>query len=357
MSVAAQVEENPTAWDRCRRAGVSREITAPLRFSSASETEERRRLSPLSAIAAPVRDALQEATSHDHVLILTDSMGSVITRYGTGNALGAAGRIGFEEGADWSEASVGTNAISEALRIGEAAYVSGEGHFAYSHATWTCMAAPIRSPGTGALLGVLDVSGPRNQVDRDVVAMVRMTALLTQQMLCLIVPGRDSTDTVRLRLLGAQPAVRIGGESWCKLPLRSAEILALLHSRARGFTATELAHEVYGDEGRPGTIRGELHRMRKRLGPIISSEPYRFAEAFCAVSDVQDVEDALVRQDVDALLRHYSQPLLPASVGDHLVHWRALLDQRANQLVADYGSTAQRARWAQTEMAWQQTAQ
>lgn len=181
MSVAAQVGENPTAWDRCRRAGVSRELTAPLRFSSASETEERRRRNPLSSVAAPVSNALRLATSRDHVLILTDAIGNVITRSGTAIALDAAGRIGFEEGAQWSEASVGTNAISEALRLSEAAYVSGEGHFAYSHASWTCMAAPIYSPGTGALLGVLDVSGPRDQLDQDVVSMVRMTALLTRR--------------------------------------------------------------------------------------------------------------------------------------------------------------------------------
>lgn len=356
MSVAAQVGENPAAWDRCRRAGVSRELTAPLRFNSASETEERRRRNPLSTVAAPVRNALKMATSRDHVLILTDAIGNVITRSGTANALDAAGRIGFEEGAQWSEASVGTNAISEALRLSEAAYVSGEGHFAYSHASWTCMAAPIHSPGTGALLGVLDVSGPRDQLDQDVVSMVRMTALLTQEMLRVVLPDQQSSDTVRLRLLGARPCVRIGGRAWQKLSLRSAEILALLCSRTRGFTSAELAHELYGDGGRPGTVRAELHRLRKRLGPVISSEPYRFAEDFCTVSDVHDVEDALARQDVEALLDCYTQPLLPASAGEHLIRWRALLDSQANQLLTDYGSATQRAQWTQTEMAWKRAA-
>ncbi|WP_120005298.1 helix-turn-helix domain-containing protein [Nesterenkonia muleiensis] len=355
MTVAAQATENPAAWDRCRRAGLSREITGPRHVSPASEIEERRRRSPLSAVAAPVRDALVRATSHDHVLILTDARGSVITRHGTAAALGAAERIGFDEGADWSETSVGTNAISEALRLSGAAYVSGEGHFAYSHADWTCMAAPVYHPNGGDLLGVLDVSGPRAQLGQDVIGMVRMTALLAEEMLRIVVPDvQDPAEMVRLRLLGAQPAVRIGGGPWRKLPPRTAEILAVLSSRARGFTSTELASELYGDDGRPGTVRSEMHRLRKRLGPIISSEPYRFAEGLRTVSDVHDVEEALVREEVDTLLRHYTQPLLPASAGEHLVRWRASLDNRANQLLADFGSTSQRAQWAQTEMAWQQ---
>lgn len=354
MTVAVQSSASPTAWDRCLRAGLSREISAPRRFSSVSEIEERRRRSPLSALADPLRDALQQATSLDHVLILTDAQGSVIARHGTSKALGAAGLIGFEEGADWSETSVGTNAISEAMRLGRPAYVSGEGHFAYSHARWTCMAAPIHSGKTGQMLGTLDLSGPREDLDQDVVAMVRMTALLTQEMLQILSPEEDTDEAVRLRLLGARPAVRIGGGPWQKLSVRSAEILALLSSRARGFSASELAYEIYGDAGRPGTIRAELHRLRKRLGPIISSEPYRFAAELRVISDVDDVEKAVLQQDVDALLQSYTQPLLPGSSGAPLTQWRGWLDSRANQLLADYGSTSQRAQWAQTEMAWQQ---
>lgn len=179
---------------------------------------------------------------------------------------------------------------------GGAAYVSGKGHFAYSHADWSCMAAPIYHPSGGDLLGVLDLSGPRAQLGRDVIGMVRMTALLAEEMLRIATPpAQGSAETVRLRLLGAQPAVRIGCGPWRKLSLRLAEILAVLSSRARGFTSTELACELYGDGGRPGTVRAEMYRLRKRLGPIICSEPHRFAEGLRTVSDVHGVEDALAR--------------------------------------------------------------
>ena len=341
------------AWDRCRRAGLSRDIAAPRRFCSETEISEERYRSPLTALSRPIRDALLRATSHDHVLILTDPQGAILSRHGTHRALAAAGRIGFQEGADWSESSVGTNAISEALRLGGPAYVSGEGHFAYRQAWWTCMASPIFSPSTGELLGVLDVSGPKAQLDRDVIGMVRMTALLAEEMLRLTNREWVPKDLLQLRLLGARPAARIGEGPWCKLSVRTAEILALLSSRPRGYSATELAYEIYGDGGNPVTIRAEMHRIRKRLGAVISSEPYRLTEGLRVSSDVARAEEALAHQDVDALLERYAQPLLPSSEAEQIVQWRAGLDQQANRLVEDYGSTAQRARWARTEMAWQ----
>ncbi|WP_300344301.1 helix-turn-helix domain-containing protein [Nesterenkonia sp.] len=352
MGVAAQVAENSSAWDRCRRAGLSRELTEPRRFQPSQEIELLRRRSPLSRIASPVKQALARATSHDHVLILTDPQGSVLSRFGTRSAITAAAGIGFEEGADWSEASVGTNAISEALRLSRPAYVTGEGHFAYSHAYWTCMAAPIHCPTTGALLGVLDVSGPRSQLGRDVIGMVRMTALLAQEMLRLTEPEPLSTPSLRLRLLGPRPAISAAAGQWRKLSTRTAEILALLSVRTRGFTAAELALELYGEAGRPATVRAEMHRLRKRLGPVVSSEPYRFAEEMNVITDVGSVQDALARSDVEELLQHYTQPLLPASTAESITAWRAGLNDEANRLVADYGSTDQRARWSRTEMAW-----
>lgn len=356
MAVAEKILEPSSSWERCRAAGLSRELTQPRRIQSSAEIAEYRRLSPLTAITTPVKQALDRATNHDYVLILTDPAGHVLQRFGTYAARHAAGQIGFIEGADWSELSVGTNAISEALRLEGPAYVSGESHYAYSHAYWTCMAAPIHCPRTGSLLGVLNISGPRTQVEDDVVGMVRSTALLAQEMLRLTGETADEHNTVRLRLMGAQPAIRTPATGWIKLSLRMAEILALLCSRSRGYSAEELAAELYGDDGRPATVRAEMHRIRRRLGTYISSDPYRFADGVEVTADIHAVQDALVRRDVDALLQCYTQPVLPYSTVECLTQWRAKLDATANELIANYASATQQAHWAQAEMSWEAAA-
>ncbi|MCD5341428.1 hypothetical protein LR392_04185 [Arthrobacter sp. AK04] len=78
---------------------------------------------------------------------------------GSREALRRADRLEFSEGADWSEAGIGTNAISEALVTGGPVQLFSAEHLVRTHHDWACTAAPITDPLTGALLGVLDVPG------------------------------------------------------------------------------------------------------------------------------------------------------------------------------------------------------
>ena len=59
----------------------------------------------------------------------------------------------------WSEDSAGTNAIGTALAIDHAVQVFSAEHFLADQHAWWCSAAPIHDPVTGALLGVVDISG------------------------------------------------------------------------------------------------------------------------------------------------------------------------------------------------------
>ena len=55
---------------------------------------------------------------------------------------------------------MGTNAIGTALAIDHAVQVFSAEHFSAKQHTWWCSAAPIHDPATGAVLGVVDLSGP-----------------------------------------------------------------------------------------------------------------------------------------------------------------------------------------------------
>jgi hypothetical protein len=63
------------------------------------------------------------------------------------------------------------------------------------------------------------------------------------------------------------------------LTLRRAKILALLDSRVQGWTAEELAYELYGDAGTTAAIRTERLRVRSLLGEAVESTTYRFVPA------------------------------------------------------------------------------
>ena len=73
----------------------------------------------------------------------------------------AAEGMNFAEGTLWSEPGTGTNAIGTALAVDHAVQVFGAEHFNEDVQRWTCSAAPIHDPDTGALLGVIDLTGRR----------------------------------------------------------------------------------------------------------------------------------------------------------------------------------------------------
>ncbi|WP_280232252.1 GAF domain-containing protein [Nocardia cyriacigeorgica] len=90
--------------------------------------------------------------------------------------------------------------------------------------------------------------------------------------------GGGSGIRLELDLSGAPVVTAVGGESdWrSALSVRHAEILLLLHLRgSRGLTVAELSRAIYGDPDHAVAVRAELSRLRRVLGSIIESRPYR----------------------------------------------------------------------------------
>jgi hypothetical protein len=120
----------------------------------------------------------------------------------------------------------------------------------------------------------------------------------------------ERPSTVTLDLSGAGPMVSVAGPSgqWShRLTPRHAELLLLLAVHREGRTGAQLSQGVFGDGGHVVTVRAELSRVRRHLGGIIESRPYRF------------VEDARVR------VRYPDDPvdLLPGSVAPEIRRLRA----------------------------------
>ncbi|MEB8339186.1 GAF domain-containing protein [Streptomyces endophyticus] len=92
-----------------------------------------------------------------------------------------------------------------------------------------------------------------------------------------------------------------------ELSPRHAELLYVLALHPAGRSASALAEDLFGDPTRTVTVRAEMSRVRRYLGPLLAHRPYRFAD------------DA----DVAVLLPDDPRDLLPHSVAPAVVAARA----------------------------------
>ncbi|BDY28958.1 hypothetical protein hbim_02894 [Mycolicibacterium mageritense] len=81
--------------------------------------------------------------------------------------------------------------------------------------------------------------------------------------------------------LGDTPRATIRGDvTWTRgLSPRHAQILRMLaQNTGHGVNATDLSIALYGNAEHTVAVRSEISRLRKRLGAIITGQPYRFSD-------------------------------------------------------------------------------
>lgn len=91
--------------------------------------------------------------------------------------------------------------------------------------------------------------------------------------------GRSAASVVLdLRSRPARLRVAGGDGAWeHRLTPRHTQLAAVLAAHPAGLSAAQLAAEVFGDASRTVTVRAELSRLRRALGPLLAHQPYRFA--------------------------------------------------------------------------------
>jgi hypothetical protein len=197
------VEES---WNRLLAKGIDPDHHTPPVIDT-SGLDMLRQSSGLMAVLDDVSRGLEPLIEEgDNILVIADSRGRVLWRSGSPRVLGHADRLGFVEGAHWSETAVGTNAIGTALVSHRAVQLFSAEHFLRSHHPWTCAGAPIKDPRTGHVIGIVDVSGPAVTVHPTTVALVDLVARLAEAKL------REAHDRTlnRLRTVAAPILARIG---------------------------------------------------------------------------------------------------------------------------------------------------
>lgn len=346
------------SWRRMRAAGHDVDRIGRIEHADGAAVEERRRRSPLALVIDGLRDSLASvADQAGHLMVVADADGMVLWRAGSPVIRRRADAVGFSDGVRWTEQTAGTNAIGTALVEQAPVQLFSAEHYTRPLHGWTCTASPLHDPRTGALLGVVNLSGEARDAHPETVALVRTAVRLAQSDLwrqreaglnalravagstlarsngpallvdqdgwiaavngiaatgrvpapvpdtpCLVpglgrcmpepVPGgwllRGEPGAARARLWldddrTPPEAVLDGGTdagTW-RFPLtpRHAQLLVLLLGAGpAGLSAAALSTAVYGDEHHDVAVRAELSRLRRRLGGVLLTRPYRIAQ-------------------------------------------------------------------------------
>ena len=167
-----------SSWLRSRAHGIDptgRAAPIAAQGDGVAMLRERHRalISAAGDIFARTAEIINGARS---IMILTDPNGVVLEVVGDRRTCEEGESINLAQGGHWHEGQIGTNGIGTAIATGRPAQVHGSEHFCEGIKSWTCAACPIFEPGTGQILGVLDISGPPTTYQRTNLALAVATA-------------------------------------------------------------------------------------------------------------------------------------------------------------------------------------
>ncbi|MCB0916501.1 MAG: GAF domain-containing protein [Actinobacteria bacterium] len=346
------------SWHRSASHGIDPTVAAPPQVLSSNDLAGVRDASPLSAVMPLVRDLLADTvTESGNVVAVGDADGRLLWVEGDSRRRSEVEAMGFAEGTLWSEAAIGTNAPGTALELDRPVQIFAAEHFVSSVQSWSCTAVPVHDLRSGSVLGVVDVTGDDHTVSSQALALVRATVAAAEATLVAVryrpdgtvrLDGSDRTaEPWRLEVLGRAGAELHGDVGTRTLSTRHSELMLLLALHPRGLTTDQLATLLHHDEVPAVTIRAELTRLRRLLGPDeLLSRPYRLARS--VDTDLKDVLDLLAEGQLREAVGRYPGPLLPQSEAPAIAELRYDTAMRVKRAALASGDVSTLLRFATT---------
>jgi len=344
------------SWERCLRDGVDPERSlAPVHLAG-DELAEHRDAHPLARVMPVIRRLLVDDAADAGLLVaVSDAAGQLMWVEGDHRLRSQAEQMNFAPGANWSEALAGTNAPGTALALDHAVQIFGAEHLSRSVVPWSCSAAPIHDPDTGAMLGSLDLTGGDAVASPSTLSLVRATvAAVESELRLLSLTGyREAGSAVgggrgTFEVLGRTGGLLHHANGETRLSLRHSEILLLLLSRPHGMSADELAVGLSERESARVTVRAEVSRLRSLLGPIrLDSRPYRLVDPLD--SDVETVRTHLANGRHERAADLYRGPVLPPSDAPAVARIRGELHERMRAALISTATPDALLRFADTD--------
>lgn len=331
------------SWERAIRGAIDPDRTLPRIELDENAFREYRAAHALTPVMPVIRRLLVDgADDAGLVVAVGDAHGRLLWVEGDPGLRRRAEDMLFVAGADWSEASIGTSAPGTALELDRAVQIRGAEHYNRIVHPWSCTAAPVHDPGTGAILGVIDITGTDLAVAPHTMSLVSATVAAVEAELRIASLESAVRATIRRsRIRAVAPArtpLTVLGERKprlgdLELSPRHAEILALLAWHPRGIGAERLAALLYEGDPSPVTLRAELVRLRRVLdtagGPPLESSPYRLAREVDL--DAASVARLLGQGSLRRAVERYPGPVLPSSTAPGIVEIREELAGRMRE--------------------------
>ncbi|WP_432570532.1 AAA-type ATPase lid domain-containing protein [Kineococcus sp. SYSU DK005] len=243
------------SWRRCERYGVSEQEVEPV-FTGALDTG-----SLFYACGQEVLRSLHQTLSGEPVsLMITDSEGLVLLRLhpddGMRRSLDA---VHLAPGFSYAEQHAGTNGLGLALADRRPALVRGREHWCEALKRYTCAAAPVLDPLTGALAGSINLTTWSQASSGLLLALAQSSASNTSALMRARAGGAPVRTAPRGHVFHVQ--VEHGGdghEEVCSSPAWTAAVAAAGEEVARG--------RVLALVGEPGSGRATLAALAHRRG-------------------------------------------------------------------------------------------
>ncbi|QGV78956.1 SpoIIE family protein phosphatase [Streptomyces ficellus] len=234
------------SWRRSESLGIGTEGAA-LPVEDDLDPDSR-----LVRAAAPVLDRLCERFAGLPVTVaLADARANLVDRRGDPAGLELMDAASLVPGANVDERYMGTSSVSMVLSTRAPFVVVGEEHFLHNLKELTCMAAPVRDPVGGTVLGAVNLSVPKELAEPGMaLALQDATDRIAERLLDLSAARERNlmSSFLRARERGGHARLHLGSGELAPLGaapprLAGAERLALLES------AIDLIAAPSGDDG------------------------------------------------------------------------------------------------------------
>ena len=256
------------SWKRSARRSISQLKCAPILSEEELVTQQAkaRRLRRGAQIA--LHQAGRHLNKSSDILLLCDDSGVVLDAVGDSCTLARASENHLHLGGQWTEEAIGTNAIGTAIQLGVPVTIRQTEHFCEAIQRWNCAATPITEPGTGRLLGVVDISWPGDLAQANAAALSAALALQVETELTQMLSREREAVMEQLHLR----RLRRGNEPMLIMDRSGADIFA-----------TEDFARFCDDDA-------TLSWLRSQVPELIDQSPDRVAEALSDCLHGTDLE-------------------------------------------------------------------
>lgn len=231
-------------------------ICDSIEFANATERSGR-----MMKVAEPILDRLFSTVKlSGFSTVLCDSNGVILQQRQCATDEESFEKSGFSIGADWSEQYQGTNGIGTCLAEKTSTTILKDQHFKTNHIGLSCFGAPVFA-SKGELLGVLDVTSCRDEIDAGLNALISqaLSEATTQIELSYFCDEFADARIIRGHSDQANPASLLAVDAYDIVvgatraarrqyglspagdisPISAAEIVGDMESRGTGFESAE----------------------------------------------------------------------------------------------------------------------